>query len=191
MTNEVQTPRFRAAYVATFKPKRVKNPKPGQQPKYGVTMLFDAEADLSPLLAAVNDLMTEKFGADKTKWPKGWRKPFRDAKEKAGEYEGFSEAAVYINATSNGPVPMVDEKNQDIIEERKFYSGCYAHAFVNAFWYDVDGNKGVSFGVNAIQKLADGKPLGNTVVDAKSKFSPVAGAKVAAKGAAGIFDDDA
>jgi hypothetical protein len=63
--------------------------------------------------------------------------------------------------------------NNDIINEADFYPGCYARATVRPFWYDTAGNKGVAFGLQNIQKLADGEPLGGRVVASK-EFEPVA-----------------
>ena len=54
----------------------------------------------------------------------------------------------------------MDSHVQDIIEEKDFYPGCYARATVRAFAYDQAGNRGVAFGLQNIQKLADGEPLG-------------------------------
>jgi hypothetical protein len=54
----------------------------------------------------------------------------------------------------------VDRRLQEIIDSTEVYSGCYAKVSINAFPYSVSGNKGVSFGLNHVQKLRDGDFLG-------------------------------
>lgn len=156
MSENVLTPKFRVSFPNVFRPGKVM--QPGAEPKYSITMLFEKGADLSKLQAAAKAVCEEKWGADKTKWPKNLRNPFRDQGEK--EWPGYEAGAIFISASSKQKPGLVDEKVQDIIEEHQFYPGCYARATVRAFAYDQAGNRGVSFGLQNIQKLADGEPLG-------------------------------
>jgi hypothetical protein len=52
---------------------------------------------------------------------------------------------------------LVDQNLQRIISTDDFYSGCYARATITAYGYDKAGNKGVAFGLQNVQKLADGE----------------------------------
>lgn len=156
MTDSIITPEFRVSFPNVFKPGKAL--QEGAEPKYNVTMLFPKGADLSALKAAVTKAITEKWGADKAKWPKGMRSPFRDQGEK--EFEGYVEGAIFVNATSSHRPGLVDRNLQPILDSADFYPGCYARADVSAFAYDKAGNKGVAFGLNNIQKLRDGEPLG-------------------------------
>jgi hypothetical protein len=154
--DNIITCEFRVSFPYLFRPN--KPMAEGQVGKYSITMLFPKGADLSALYAAAKDAATEKWG-EKDKWPKNLRTPFRDQGEK--EFEGYEKGLVFITATSKQRPGLVDAKLQDIIEERDFYPGCYARASVRAFAYDNTGNRGVSFGVQNVQKLRDGDPLGN------------------------------
>lgn len=159
MTNDPKkclTPKFRASFAHVFRPQPAQ--EEGKDPKYGITMLFDKGEDLSKLKAAAKEALVEKWGADKTKWPKNIRLPFRDQEEK--DFDGYVPGAIFVNATSKQRPGLVDQHVNDIIDETEFYSGCYARASIRAFAYDTKGNKGVAFGLNNIQKLADGEPLG-------------------------------
>ena len=40
------------------------------------------------------------------------------------------------------------------------YSGCVGRASINMYAYNVNGNRGIACGLNNLQKLADGTPLG-------------------------------
>lgn len=180
----VMTPKFRASYAYVFRPS--KPMQLGGEPKYSITMLFEKTADLSALKKAVQEAAAEKWGPDKTKWPKNLRSPFRDQGEK--DKPGYEPGCIFITATSKQRPGLVDAKLQEIIEEKEFYSGCYARATVRAFAYDQAGNRGVSFGLQNIQKLADGEPLGGRTRP-EDDFEPVEeGAPAGATSAAGIFD---
>lgn len=154
MADIVMTPEFRVSFPAVFKPKRQKGDATSE-PKYGLTMLFPKGADLSKLKAAAQEAVKEKWG---DKPPKNLRSPFRDQGDR--ELEGYVEGCVFINASSLQKPGLVDRQRQDIIDETEFYPGCYARATLRAFAYDNNGNKGVAFGLNNVQKLRDGDPLG-------------------------------
>lgn len=171
----INTPRFRVSFPNVFKAR--KNDLNGKD-EFSVTAVFPKGADLSALKAAVNAVVTEKLGADKSKWPKGMRSPFRDQaeREKDGKLpEGYEAGAIFINLKATQRPGVVDANVQDILEERDFYAGCWAIANVRPYYYDQKGNKGVSFGLQNIQKVADGDPLGGRVRPTDA-FKPVEGA---------------
>jgi hypothetical protein len=182
MSENVLTPKFRVSFPNVFRPGKAM--QVGKEPEYSITMLFPKGADLSALKKAAHEAVVDKWGADKEKWPKNLRNPFRDQGEK--EFPGYEAGATFINAKSKQRPGLVDEKVQDIIEEHKFYPGCYARATVRAFAYDQQGNRGVSFGLQNVQKLADGEPLGGRTNPAQD-FEPVASAEGVTT-AAGLFD---
>lgn len=171
------TPEFRVSFAHVFRPQPpMAGSKPDAKPKYGVTMLFAPGADLSKLKAAAAEAAQEKFGkrlADPIFAAKV-RTPFRDQGEKP-ELEGYVKGSIFVNATSAQRPGLVDHNVQAIINEADFYSGCYAVASVNAFAYEQMGNVGVAFGVNNIQKVRDGEPLGGRTRP-EADFKPVAGA---------------
>jgi hypothetical protein len=168
MSENIMTPEFRVSFPNVFRPGKVI--QAGAEPKYGVTMLFPKGADLSKLKAAAQAAVVEKWGADQSKWPKNLRSPFRDQGEK--EFAGYEPGAVFITATSKQKPGLVDAQVQDIIEESQFYAGCYARATVRAFAYDQAGNSGVAFGLQNIQKLREGEPLGGRTKPSQD-FEPV------------------
>lgn len=169
----VMTPKFRASFANVFRPGKAM--EEGGEPKYGVMMLFEKGADLSPLKKAAEQAVADKWGADKSKWPKNLRSPFRDQGEKDGE--AYVAGAFFITATSKQKPGLVNAQNQPIIDESEFYSGCYARATVRAFAYDKAGNRGVAFGLQNIQKLADGESLSGRVA-AEKEFEPISDSEV-------------
>lgn len=182
MSENVITDKFQVSFPYVFRPS--KPMQPNAEPKYSLTMRFAKDANLAPLKAAALAAAAEKWGADQTKWPKGMRNPFRDQGEK--EFEGFEKGCIFITATSKQRPGLVDAKLQDIIEEKDFYPGCYARASVRAFAYDTAGNRGVAFGLQNIQKLADGAPLGGRTRPADD-FEPVLDENAPSDPATAIF----
>lgn len=181
----LNTPRFRGSYINVFKAR--KNDLNGKD-EYSVVALFPKGADLSALKKAANDAIVEKLGADKTKWPKGLRSPFRDQaeREKDGKLpDGHEAGAIFINLKSTEKPGIVDANVQDILEERQVYSGAWFIANIRPYYYDQKGNKGVSFGLLNLQKVADGDPLGGKVRPTDA-FKPVEGA-AAAESAEDVF----
>jgi hypothetical protein len=73
---------------------------------------------------------------------------------------GLGPGTVYVRAASEFKPGVVDGQKKEIINPQEFYGGCYARAQVHAYWYDVKGNKGVTFGLDNVQFVRDGEPFG-------------------------------
>lgn len=172
MGSNIVTPEFRVSYPNVFKSKR--NDLNGKD-EYSLVALFPKNADLSKLKAAVLKVITEKWGADKTKWPKPMRLPFRDQadREKEGVMPpGMEAGAVYINMKNSQKPGVVDENLQPIVDTTQFYAGCYAIASVRAFAYDQKVNQGVSLSLGNLKKTRDGDPFGNRT-SPEQDFAPI------------------
>lgn len=147
------TPEFRVSFPNVVKPTIYK----GQtEPKYSIVMLFQKSQDLAPLREICANVLIEKFGEDKTRWPKAFKTPFRSGAERE-EYEGYGPDVIFCSATSKTQPGLVNHKLERILDESKFYPGCYARAEIIAFWYDTNGNKGIGFSLQNVQKTRDGQ----------------------------------
>lgn len=180
MSENIITPEFRVSYPQVLQPKL--NDLNGKM-EYSVVALFPKGADLKPLKAAAAAAAKEKWG---DKLPANMRSPFRDQgeKEKDGALPaGLEAGAIFINFKANQRPGLVDANVQPILDASDFYAGCWARAQVRAFAYDQKGNKGVSFGLQNVQKMREGEPLGSRV-RAEDAFEAVAGAT---EDAGGIF----
>lgn len=175
----MQTPKFVANWPVVFDA-RPKDPNDATSDKeYSVEALFPAGTDLAALKQAAFDALVKKWGADQSKWPAGLKSPFRDQGEKAKEGvlpNGYTAGNTFIKfkcSVKRRP-GVVDAGVKPIIDPSKVYAGCWMIADVDAFAYDKKGNKGVSFGLNHVQVIADGEPIdGRIRVD--QAFKPVAG----------------
>ena len=56
--------------------------------------------------------------------------------------------------------PVVDADCQPILDTSELYSGIYGRASINFYAFNTNGNRGIACGLNNLQKLRDGEPLG-------------------------------
>lgn len=159
-----QTPVFRVSYPAVFEPKlnELNNTM-----EYSLVALFDEKSDLSGLKKLAQEAIVKKWGADKAKWPRNLKTPFRDQGERAKLVDGkevlpagYKKGCIFITLKSKQRPGVVDRSVQPIIDASEFYAGCYAVASVSAYAYDTKGNRGVAFGLGNVQKVRDGESLG-------------------------------
>ena len=68
--------------------------------------------------------------------------------------------AYFVNANSSTAPGVVDADRQPIIERSEVYSGVYGRASINFYAFNVNGNRGIACGLNNLQKIRDGEPLG-------------------------------
>ena len=135
---------------------------------YEVQLLIPKKdkAGARAILAAIKEVGEAKWGA---KW-KQVRNPLRDGDREADELteDGSTKGEKYperlghyfINARSTRPVGVVDRERTPITEEDEIYSGCRGRLSVSFYPYSNNGNHGVGVGLNGVQKVADGEPLG-------------------------------
>ena len=65
-----------------------------------------------------------------------------------------------FTASSKQQPQVVDTGLNPIMAQSEIYSGVYARVSVNFFPYNASGKKGIGCGLNNVQKLEDGEPLG-------------------------------
>lgn len=162
---KVITGRVRLSYVQLFSPKQFNE---NQQAKYSCVILVDKEdtATINKIRAAQKAaLELGKASKWNGKIPADWKNTFRDADDpkEADTLEANPEyAGHYFMAVSNTQKPgIIDLDKVEITDPKELYSGCYARVSLNAYPFSAQGNKGISFGLNNVQKLGEGEPLGN------------------------------
>lgn len=152
-TKLVKTPVFRLSFPQLKTKGDLNN-------KYSVVMLFgpDQKEAIKPLIKLCKEKIAEKWPNGK---PKKFKNPFIPIEE--SEYDGEDPGGVKIRANSEYRPGIVDQKlnaiDLDEIEEQ-LYPGCYCRAAVNVYTWTYMGKSGVSFGLEGIQKVKDGEPLG-------------------------------
>ncbi|MGI6256630.1 MAG: DUF2815 family protein [Anaerovoracaceae bacterium] len=70
------------------------------------------------------------------------------------------EGCYFLNANSTTAPGIVDANRQPIIDRGEVYSGVYGRASINFYAFNSNGNRGIACGLNNLQKIRDGEPLG-------------------------------
>ncbi|MDT8900047.1 DUF2815 family protein [Anaeroselena agilis] len=85
--------------------------------------------------------------------------PLRDGDASADEFPE-RKGCWFFNANAYEAPKLVDANLQPIMDASEIYSGIYGRVSVNFFAFNNSGNKGIGVGLNSVQKLKDGEPLG-------------------------------
>lgn len=186
MAENIITPEFRAAFISVFKATSQKNQDgTSSKPKFSIRAVFPANADLALLKKEAEAAAVAKWG---DKVPKTLRSPFRLNEELDNPVKDIPDDWIVMTFAANEDRKpgVVDAQLADIIDPSQVYSGAWFRAQVRAFAYENSGNKGVSFGLQNVQKLRDDDPIGGGNMPAAKAFEPVGGSS-AGKTAGNIF----
>ena len=182
--DRVTTPKGRVSFPHVFTPRA---PMPGAAEKYSITILIPKSENIQKLVELRNNAVTAKW-PDAAKRPKNLHNPIKDGdtdvmndgtlrKEKYPECAGHW-LITASRAKKSGAPKVVDQQMQQILDEGELYAGCYARMSVHAYAYaptkeNPQIKTGVSFGLNNVQKVADGEPLGGMSSRPEDDFEPV------------------
>lgn len=172
MAENLITPKFRAAFISIFKATKPNSAGADQKPKYSVRAVFPPNTDFTALKNAAAAVAKEKWG---DKIPKALRSPFRRNDELETPIPGIGDDWIVMTFSANEDrrPGIVDAANHPVHDEDDVYSGAWYRAQVRPYAYDQQGNKGVSFGLQNVQKLKDDEPLGAGRMPAEKAFEPV------------------
>ena len=152
----------RWSYANVWEPKSIQ----GSAPKCSVSLIIpkDDVETVNKIEAAIKAAYTE--GASKLKGngksvpPMASIKlPLRDGDTERPDDEAYANS-YFVNANSPNPPGIVDADCQPIIERSEVYSGVYGRASISFYAYNKNGNRGIACGLNNLQKIRDGEPLG-------------------------------
>ena len=150
------------SYLNAWDPKSIN----GGTPKYSVSLIIPKSdtATVNKITAAIQAAYEEgesKLKGNGKSVPalSTIKTPLRD-----GDLERPDDAAYansyFVNANSNTAPGVVDTNRQPIIERSELYSGVIGRASINFYAFNSNGNRGIACGLNNLQKLRDGQPLG-------------------------------
>jgi hypothetical protein len=163
-TTKAITPVGILSYPHIAKPQAMEEGKPA---KYSATVIFSEGTDLSALQAAAVAAAEAAYpGKGKSMLKKGQLKsPFRTD----CEAKDYKDCVAFINVrTEKQPGAVFSYADAETNKpkaipldqiEKELYPGAKVRVSVNAFAYNTSGNKGVSFALNNIQKVADGERI--------------------------------
>ena len=95
--------------------------------------------------------------------------PLRDGDTERPDDEAYANA-YFINANATTAPGIVDADRNPILTRSEVYSGVYGRASISFYAFNSNGNKGIACGLNNLQKLRDGEPLGGKA-SAESDFA--------------------
>ena len=87
------------------------------------------------------------------------RTPLRDGDLERPDDPAYANA-YFVNANSATAPGVVDANRNEIMDKSEVYSGCYGRASINFYAFNATGNRGIACGLNNLQKIRDGEPLG-------------------------------
>ena len=164
-------PDTRWSYANVWEPKSIN----GGTPKYSVSLIIpksDAKtvAKLKAAIeAAYHEGESKLKGNGKTVPPLAAIKtPMRDGDVERPDDPAYANA-YFINANSATAPGIVDADRNPILSRSEVYSGVYGRASISFYAFNSNGNKGIACGLNNLQKVRDGEPLGGRV-SAESDF---------------------
>ena len=85
--------------------------------------------------------------------------PLRDGDTERPDDPAYANS-YFINANSATAPGIVDADCNPILTRSEVYSGVYGRASINFYAFNSNGNKGIACGLNNLQKIRDGEPLG-------------------------------
>lgn len=144
--------------------------KNGKERSHGLVLLIPSKTDLSLLKNAAIALLREKAPAalSNPDVAKKYNNPFKKQDEfidvKTGAlYDGFVAGRPCMSFNSPKSAPLVVRQNMAPIVDRKdCKSGDWGFVSVAPKWFDVEQNKGPTFYLQQVMKVADDTSLGGT-----------------------------
>ena len=155
----------RWSYCNAWEPKSIN----GGTPKYSVSLIIPKKdtVTVSKIQAAIQAAYEEGSGKLKGNGKSvpalsTIKTPLRDGDVERPDDEAYKDS-YFINANSATAPGIVDADRQEIIDHSEVYSGVYGRASISFYAFNSSGNRGIACGLNNLQKIRDGEPLGSRV----------------------------
>jgi hypothetical protein len=171
MSNTVKTenpmkvitgPDTRWSYANVWEAKSIN----GSTPKFSVSLIIPktdtktVEKIKKAIAAAYKEGEGKLKGNGKTVPPlSALKTPLRDGDSERPDDEAYA-GSYFVNANSGTAPGIVDSNRDPIIDRSEVYSGVYGRASINFYAFNSNGNRGIACGLNNLQKVRDGEPLG-------------------------------
>ena len=159
---KVVTGETRLSYANLWEPKSIN----GGTPKYSVSLIIPKSdtKTVTKLKAAIEAAYHEGEsklkGNGKTVPPLATIKsPLQDGDVERPDDPAYANA-YFINANSATAPGIVDADRNPVITRSEVYSGVYGRASINLYAFNSNGNRGIACGLNNLQLIRDGEPLG-------------------------------
>jgi hypothetical protein len=166
---QITTGVVRLSYAHVWEPVAIED---GADKKYSASLIIPKKdkatlAKIQKAITTAKEIAIEKNGG---KLPKKFATPLHDGDEDREDDKAYAKS-FYVNANAKTKPGIVDYPGcNEILDQSEVYSGCYARVSITFYYYNKAGNTGIACGLNNIQKIKDGEPLGGRS-SAKSDFA--------------------
>ena len=161
-TKVITGPNTTFSYLNCWDPKAIQ----GGTPKFSVSLIIPKSdvKTIEKIKAAIQAAYEEgqsKLKGNGKSVPalSPLKTPLRDGDLERPDDEAYKNS-YFINANSGTAPGIVDADRNPIIDRSEMYSGVKGRASINLYAYNVNGNRGIACGLNNLQKISDGTPLG-------------------------------
>ncbi|TCS77615.1 DUF2815 family protein [Pectinatus cerevisiiphilus] len=155
-------PETRWSYANVWEPKSIN----GGTPKYSVSLIVPKSdtKTVAKLKAAIEAAYKEgeaKLKGNGRSVPalSVIKTPLRDGDVERPDDAAYANA-YFVNANATTAPGIVDTDCNPILTRSEVYSGVYGRASISFYAFNSSGNKGIACGLNNLQKIKDGEPLG-------------------------------
>lgn len=175
MTNPMKVitgPNTRWSYANVWEPKSIN----GGTPKYSVSLIIPKSdtKTVAKIEAAIEAAYREgeaKLKGNGKSVPalSVLKTPLRDGDLERPDDPAYA-GSFFVNANATSAPGIVDADRNPILTRSEVYSGIYGRASISFYAFNSSGNKGIACGLNNLQKIHDGEPLGGKA-SAESDFA--------------------
>ena len=162
----------RLSYANVWEPKAME----GGKPKFSVSLIIPKSdtVTVGKIKAAIEEAYRDgqsklKGNAKSVPALSTLRTPLRDGDLERPDDPAYANA-YFVNANSTTAPGVVDANRNEILDKSEVYSGCYGRASISFYAFNANGNRGIACGLNNLQKIKDGEPLGGRA-SAESDFA--------------------
>ena len=160
------------SYANVWEPKSIN----GGTPKYSVSLIISKSdtKTIAKIEAAIEAAYKEgeaKLKGNGKSVPalSVIKTPLRDGDMERPDDPAYANA-YFVNANAISAPGIVDADRNPILTRSEVYSGVYGRASISFYAFNSSGNKGIACGLNNLQKIRDGEPLGGKA-SAESDFA--------------------
>ncbi len=171
-TKVITSVNTRWSYANVWEPKAME----GGKPKFSVSLIIPKSdtVTVGKIRAAIEEAYRDgqsklKGNAKSVPALSTLRTPLRDGDLERPDDPAYANA-YFVNANSTSAPGVVDANRNEILDKSEVYSGCYGRASISFYAFNANGNKGIACGLNNLQKIKDGEPLGGRA-SAESDFA--------------------
>ena len=165
-------PDTRWSYANVWEPKSIN----GGTPKYSVSLIIPKSdtKTIAKIEAAIEAAYKEgeaKLKGNGKSVPalSVIKTPLRDGDMERPDDPAYANS-YFVNANATSAPGIVDADRNPILTRSEVYSGVYGRASISFYAFNSSGNKGIACGLNNLQKIRDGEPLGGKA-SAESDFA--------------------